>query len=323
MQLPWNAPPSNAPTSLTPDGIARRRRMAELLMTQGTDASPVQHWTQGAARLAQALAGTSQMNRADTADAGLRKQAEMKVAAEKAEADKRAAEAAMMPDWKVVAGQGIYDMNPKRNPNGPLQVQKFNQAAKPRRIVTYNKVPYYEDTGERVLPNAQGADANEPEFKEYQTRDANLANRMKTAEQNITIATDPKNPDATNPSRWLNKIWSDDDNLANSPGWMQFQQAKKEWMAALLRKDTGAAVTPQEFEIYDQTYFPQPGEDATTVENKRKSRAQVAADLAAGSGGASDYFEKKRSSKRGVTEPPPGMELDGPALDLKNKYGLE
>jgi hypothetical protein len=98
-------------------------------------------------------------------------------------------------------------------------------------------------------------------------------------------------------------------------------------MAALLRKDTGAAVTPQEFQIYDQTYFPQPGEDATTVENKRKSRAQVAADLAAGSGGAAEYFEKKRNGLQkqklggGMSEPPPDIDLDGSAL--KSKYGLE
>jgi hypothetical protein len=42
-----------------------RLRLAQQLQLQGADASPVQHWTQGAARLAQALAGNFVQDRAD------------------------------------------------------------------------------------------------------------------------------------------------------------------------------------------------------------------------------------------------------------------
>ena len=45
-----------------------RRMMAQMLMRQATDTSPIQHWTQGAARLGQALAANVQMDRADKAD---------------------------------------------------------------------------------------------------------------------------------------------------------------------------------------------------------------------------------------------------------------
>jgi spore germination cell wall hydrolase CwlJ-like protein len=41
--------------------IALKRQFAALLMKQGMDTSPVQHWTQGAARLAQALVAKKQM----------------------------------------------------------------------------------------------------------------------------------------------------------------------------------------------------------------------------------------------------------------------
>lgn len=51
---------------LTPSD--RRRRIAEAMLAKGSDASPVQHWTQGAARVVQALMGGMQMRDADAAD---------------------------------------------------------------------------------------------------------------------------------------------------------------------------------------------------------------------------------------------------------------
>jgi len=56
------APFSNV---MTPDEIAQKRRMAQLLMQQGTDASPVGHWTQGLARVVQGGVGGYQMGQAN------------------------------------------------------------------------------------------------------------------------------------------------------------------------------------------------------------------------------------------------------------------
>lgn len=50
-----------------------RRRLAEALMMQGTSTAPVQHWTQGLARVAQALVGGYEMRQEDQRE---RKQAE-------------------------------------------------------------------------------------------------------------------------------------------------------------------------------------------------------------------------------------------------------
>lgn len=47
----------------------RRRRLAEALLKSGSDTSPVGHWTQGLARVAQALVGGWDMNQADKSDA--------------------------------------------------------------------------------------------------------------------------------------------------------------------------------------------------------------------------------------------------------------
>lgn len=42
---------------LTPEQVERKRKVAQALMKEGSNYSPVQHWTQGAARVAQALVG--------------------------------------------------------------------------------------------------------------------------------------------------------------------------------------------------------------------------------------------------------------------------
>lgn len=47
------------------DSVGRRRQLAEALMKGGMDYSPVQHWTQGLARLAQALVGGYEAGQAD------------------------------------------------------------------------------------------------------------------------------------------------------------------------------------------------------------------------------------------------------------------
>jgi len=49
----------------TPQDIAQRRKLAQALMERASDTSPVQHWTQGAARLVDAMAGAYQNSRAD------------------------------------------------------------------------------------------------------------------------------------------------------------------------------------------------------------------------------------------------------------------
>ncbi|MFG1340367.1 hypothetical protein [Xanthobacter autotrophicus] len=52
---------------LTPEEIARRREIAQALAAKGMDFSPVGHWTQGLARVAQGLVGGLEERRADEA----------------------------------------------------------------------------------------------------------------------------------------------------------------------------------------------------------------------------------------------------------------
>jgi hypothetical protein len=60
----WGA----AGAQMTPERIASERKVAQALMERGMDYSPVQHWTQGVSRVAQALMGGVDSRMADAAE---------------------------------------------------------------------------------------------------------------------------------------------------------------------------------------------------------------------------------------------------------------
>jgi hypothetical protein len=66
-----------------------------------------------------------------------------------------------------------------------------------------------------------------------------------------------------------------------SPQDRQASQAKKIFINSILRKESGAAIAQSEFDNADRQYFPQFGDDAQTIINKRKTRDLVTKTMAA------------------------------------------
>jgi hypothetical protein len=52
----------------------------------------------------------------------------------------------------------------------------------------------------------------------------------------------------------------------------QVDAARKNFVTAVLRKESGAAISPQEFATEAQKYFPQPGDSKETIDQKRNAR---------------------------------------------------
>lgn len=61
-------------------------------------------------------------------------------------------------------------------------------------------------------------------------------------------------------------------NYLTSEKYQVAAQAGREFLAAVLRKDTGAAITKQEMEIYGKMYLPQPGDSESVLKQKRAAR---------------------------------------------------
>jgi hypothetical protein len=60
------------------------------------------------------------------------------------------------------------------------------------------------------------------------------------------------------------------------------KQAGNEFLQAILRKDTGAAITGEEESLYGVTYLPQPGDSPELLAQKQQSRARAVAAIEAG-----------------------------------------
>jgi hypothetical protein len=60
------------------------------------------------------------------------------------------------------------------------------------------------------------------------------------------------------------------------------KQAGDEYLQAILRKDTGAAITEPEQALYGVTYLPQPGDRTAVLQAKREARARALAAIQAG-----------------------------------------
>ena len=165
--------------------------------------------------------------------------------------------------------------------------------------VRYQTIPGAPGQPARTIRIAEGG---QKDLKDWQTKDAMWAERMLRAESNIDkiagidkITGEPLKG-AYNPARWANRYAPDDPsisnlylaNLFNSTNWQLYQQAAREGIAAILRKDTGAAVTKEEWNHYFPMYYPQPGDDAKAVLQKKQSREAAAHALRASSGPAYD-----------------------------------
>lgn len=71
-------------------------------------------------------------------------------------------------------------------------------------------------------------------------------------------------------------------NYMKSTEFQQAEQAGKEFLQAILRKDTGAAITKEETDEYGSVYLPRPGDDPTTLEQKKQSRRRALSAIQAG-----------------------------------------
>lgn len=71
-------------------------------------------------------------------------------------------------------------------------------------------------------------------------------------------------------------------NFLQSEEYQVARDAGREFLATVLRKDTGAAVTPSEEAMYGDMLLPRPGDKPATIEMKRRRRAVAVAAIEAG-----------------------------------------
>lgn len=93
-------------------------------------------------------------------------------------------------------------------------------------------------------------------------------------------------------------------------------QAQEDWVAAKLRKESGAAIPPEELESQRRIYFPQPGDDVETRAQKSRSRDRAQKGMIASSQGAykSLFKESNDNDDKGAIPPGEGKVVDWSSL---------
>lgn len=173
-----------------------------------------------------------------------------------------------------------------------LQQQTANTA----QIVTAedangNKTPIRVDREGRAtaiqVPGVTGGAASNPyaygKQNENQSKDSGYANRMFRAEG---VLRDPKVEGAA-VDMWQNtlgKLPGVAANYATSPDYQKFDQAKRDFVNAVLRRESGAAISQSEFDNATKQYFPQPGDSKERIAEKRRNRQDAIAGVAGGGG---------------------------------------
>jgi len=93
-------------------------------------------------------------------------------------------------------------------------------------------------------------------------------------------------------------------NYARSQDAQKYDQAKRDFVNAVLRRESGAVISPNEFANAEQQYFPQPGDGPEVIAQKRANREAAIKGFQIGSGQGA-----------GLVSPT--------GVDYKSKYGLD
>lgn len=106
---------------------------------------------------------------------------------------------------------------------------------------------------------------------ESDTKTAGYAHRLVSANDNL-LALEANGIDKPTPQLLISQKNGVTQLVITNEHDRQFVQASKEWLAPILRKDTGAAVTDGEFAYYANIYIALPGDTPAVLEQKRRAR---------------------------------------------------
>lgn len=122
-----------------------------------------------------------------------------------------------------------------------------------------------------TLGTSGGGAAAGPKLTETQTNLQIYGTRMKEAED-VFKSLEPKMDEFTKPSAVISGNLP---NLLKGVDWQSYDQAKRNFVNAVLRRESGAVISPSEFVNAEKQYFPQPGDAPQVIEQKRRNRATV------------------------------------------------
>jgi hypothetical protein len=87
---------------------------------------------------------------------------------------------------------------------------------------------------------------------------------------------------------------------------VNYDQAKRDFINAILRRESGAVISEEEFANAEQQYFPQPGDGPEVIAQKRANRENAIRGIEVSAG----------QGARLATQPPSGLDAPGGLPDF-------
>jgi len=195
------------------------------------------------------------------------------------------------PTWDAAAGGFVYAPS-QESPQGRfVPVQGFTPPAKP--LTEYQ--------GQSVMFGTRAADAH------------NLLNSLE----------DKVSTTGLNAAHYLENVplLGSASNAMLSPEQQRVAQAQRNFINAVMRRESGATIGPNEYAEARAQYLPQPGDSPDVIEQKRHNREMVIQGFSIGAGpGGKDINEVTKSNP--YAQPAQSTQPTHPAdiQDLLNKY---
>jgi hypothetical protein len=93
-------------------------------------------------------------------------------------------------------------------------------------------------------------------------------------------------------------------NFLKSEDAQKYDQAKRDFINAVLRRESGAVISPEEFANAEQQYFPQPGNGPEVIAQKRRNRDTTIQGLKVSSGQGAKYALPPEQQSQPLAQPP-------------------
>ncbi len=134
------------------------------------------------------------------------------------------------------------------------------------------------------LKRASAENAVKP--KEYEMAAAGFGKRMEGADKKLqNLLQSGFDPSSMNAQAQGAMLMGPLESFKD-PKLKAYEQAKRDFISAILRKESGAAISAGEYVEEGKKYFPQPGDGPDVLQQKTESRAQALANMQAQSGHA-------------------------------------
>ena len=158
-----------------------------------------------------------------------------------------------------------------------------------------------------------------PKLTETQSKDLSFYQRGAKAES-ILVENESKLADRVeaaraNPLGWVPFVSRDtSESIGRFAGPKEYQsalQASRDVVAVLLRKDSGAAITPEEWNYAQRVWLPVPGDSKEIIAQKRASRQEALNSIKLGLGKASELATNKITGSSQPLDIGKSTEIDG------------